>query len=793
MGYLVSTDIPNLISGISQQPWNVRLPTQAEEQVNCMSSVTDFLKRRPASKHIAKLRNTGFANGCIQHFINRDEQEKYLCLFTKDGAEVFDLLGNRKIVNTSASAQAYLASVVNPETDLRFLTINDYTFVLNRRKEVKMTSETSPRRSKEALVFIKAANYNTTYTVTLNGTSSSFTTEDGVAPADKPADKLSSAEIAENLANGIRISGFTVKATLNTIWIKSNNDTDFTVTATDTRSNTQISVFKNKVQRFSDLPTVAPNGYQIEITGDASSSFDNYYCTFEVSNAGTDIGTGVWIESVKPGMPYKLDASTMPHALVREADGTFSFKALEWDERTCGDEDSAPEPSFVGRTLNGLFFYRNRLSFLAGENVVMSETGEFFNFFPSTVTTMVDSDPIDVAASHTRSNNLEAAVVFAGGLVLFSEQCQFSLDHDTVLSASTVSIRPITEFEASLKVIPISSGKTVFFATSHGPFGGVREYITLPDKSEQNDATDISAQVPRYIQGHVRAMQCSTNEDILLLLSSNARKAIWVYKYFWNGSEKIQSAWFNFEMPGEVLALFFINTLCYLVMQYPDGVYLEVLDFAPGHSDEFSDFDYCIDRKITEAQCSIVNYDENNNQTRIKLPYAPSTIPVMVTRPADATQGQSGDELAVSPIPGEPMDFFVDGDIRSRKFFAGVSYRSSYIFSTFAMRGDAKGNAVTTGRLQLRSLMLNCSDTGFLKVIVEPDYRNPSIHTFTGRQLGHGSNLLGYLPLYTGVIRCPILAENTQVRIRLESESFLPFAVVNAGWEGFYNTRDRRQ
>ena len=69
MGKLVSSTIPNLISGVSQQPWNVRLPTQAEEQVNCQSSVTDFLKRRPATRHLARIRDTPAANGIASHHI----------------------------------------------------------------------------------------------------------------------------------------------------------------------------------------------------------------------------------------------------------------------------------------------------------------------------------------------------------------------------------------------------------------------------------------------------------------------------------------------------------------------------------------------------------------------------------------------------------------------------------------------------------------------------------------------------------------------------------------------------
>ena len=169
MGKLVSSTIPNLISGVSQQPWNVRLPTQAEEQVNCQSSVTDFLKRRPATRHLARIRDTPAANGIASHHINRDETEQYIVTADASGINVFDLEGNAKTVSVTGTGAAYLAAATAPNRDLRFLTINDYTFVLNRRVAVKTLPDLSPKRQPEAIVFIKQASYNTTYQLTLNG------------------------------------------------------------------------------------------------------------------------------------------------------------------------------------------------------------------------------------------------------------------------------------------------------------------------------------------------------------------------------------------------------------------------------------------------------------------------------------------------------------------------------------------------------------------------------------------------------------------------------------------------
>ncbi|GAB7497878.1 phage nozzle protein [Bilophila wadsworthia] len=795
MGKLVSSTIPNLISGVSQQPWNVRLPTQAEEQVNCQSSVTDFLKRRPATRHLARIRDTPAANGIASHHINRDETEQYIVTADASGINVFDLEGNAKTVSvTGTGAAGYLAAAATtPNRDLRFLTINDYTFVLNRRVTVKTLPDLSPKRPPEAIVFIKQASYNTTYSINLNGTAYSTTTEDGVAPADQPADKLSSLDICNALAQQLPKETFSVQTSNSTIWIRRHDGGDFTVKVQDSRSNTHMSVCKGKVQRFSDLPTVAPRGFVTEIIGDASSSFDNYFCVFEPSDAGDAFGSGTWKETVKPGIPCKLDPATLPHALIRQADGTFTFGPLKWGERSCGDETSAPFPSFVGRTLNGLFFYRNRLSFLSGENVVMSEVGEFFNFFLTTVTTLVDSDVVDVAASHTKSSILHHAVTFSGGLLLFSDQSQFVLEHDTVLSNATVSVKPVTEFEASMRAAPVSSGKTVFFATDKGEWGGVREYITLPDNSDQNDASDITAHVPRYVRGGISRLECSTNEDMLLVLSDQKRTSLWLYKYFWNGSEKIQSAWSRWDMCGEVLSAAILNTGIYLIMQYGDGVYLEKMDITPGYKDEGETFEYCLDRKLTEQDVTLGAYDAINKTTAITLPYdiPAGYTPVVVTR----TGGQDapGNLLRRVRVTG-PRTLTVEGpDAHGKKLFIGIPYTSSYTFSTFAIReGDNKGNAVTTGRLQLRRLTLNCSNTGFLHMHVTPKCRPTSTHTFTGRELGHGTNIIGAIPLYTGTISFPILSLNTQAEVKAESDSFLPFALVNASWEGFYNTRNAR-
>ena len=62
---LVSSSIPNLINGISQQPAEIRLASQAERQVNGLSSVARGLEKRPGTEHKAKLSSTAESDSFI--------------------------------------------------------------------------------------------------------------------------------------------------------------------------------------------------------------------------------------------------------------------------------------------------------------------------------------------------------------------------------------------------------------------------------------------------------------------------------------------------------------------------------------------------------------------------------------------------------------------------------------------------------------------------------------------------------------------------------------------------------
>jgi hypothetical protein len=786
---LISGSIPNLINGVSQQPAAIRLPSQCEEQINAYPSVVEGLKKRSPLEYVAKLNSLQVGNAFV-HTINRDTSERYVVIITNGDLKVYDLAGVEKTV-TFPNGTDYL-NTADPKTGFRAVTIADYTFLVNLSKVPQLTASVSPTYGSAGLVLVKQAVANSNYKVFVDGVQrASHSTATSNIQTDHIATQLAS-QLTTNLG-----AGWTITRVESTIEIKKNNGTAFRLSVEDSQAGTSLKSAKEKLQRFTDLPTVAPDGFIIEITGDQSSSFDNYFVQFETSDAGTTFGPGVWVETVKPGISWEIDSALMPHALIRQSDGTFKFEEITWGKRLVGDLKSAPDPSFIGTPINDIVFYKNRLGFLADENVIFSRAGQYYEFFPETVTTLLDSDPIDVAASSNRVSILRHAIPFDENLLLFSDQTQFILQGGDILTSKTVAITQKTAFENSKMVKPIGIGKNVLFAVNNGEFTQIREYF-VSDMNETNDAADVTAHVPKYIPRNMFKMAAATNEDVVCVLTGNDPNAIYVYKFYWRGDEKLQSAWSKWTLSSDctVLNIDFIESVLFVVTQRPDGVFLEKINVSPKRIDPGSRYLTHLDRRVQDDTPGVsVSYNASEDTTTWTLPYEISGVMQVVTRYSE-TGLNEGNILPVIEQTGNTVT--VNGQYDTQAVFIGQQYEMRYRFSHQFVKenspsGAGSGQAIIgQGRLQMRTWTLLFENTGFFKVEVTPKYRVTSTYKFTGSVLGSGNNQLGTIPLENGTYMFPIQSKNDQVTIDLVNDTFLPSHFLSAEWEALFTSRSRR-
>ena len=419
-----------------------------------------------------------------------------------------------------------------------------------------------------------------------------------------------------------------------------NSQYPFTVEVTDGKGDSYMRALNghDEVAQFGYLPgSKVPSGFVAKVSGDRSSGQDDYFVKWM---------DGVWKEAAQPVYPggvandgngkhnnptllvnarTTIKNTTMPVQLYKNfgtvnnvADSIyFVLETVDWGVREKGDTSSNPFPSFANYTgtalytINDIFFHRNRLGFVSDENVILSEVGSYFNFFHTTVLSVLDTAIIDVAVSNNQVAILKSAIPFQESLILFSDLQQFKLTSDQFLTPTSVTVDVATNFETSTDAKPVAAGKTIFFPFQRGAYSGIREYF-IDVASETNDANEISAHVPEYINGVVKKLAVSSNEEVLVVLSSTNRKEVGVYKYYYNDKEKLQSSWSKWTFDADVIDVAFVGSVAFLLFRRGDGandkVYLEKLNLSVDSATAVEDdkIGILLDRRVKLTNESLV-------------------------------------------------------------------------------------------------------------------------------------------------------------------------------------------
>lgn len=777
---LISQSIPNLINGVSQQPPSLRLNTQAELQENGLSSVVTGLSKRPSTTHVADLGTIANLDKAFIHTIRRDENEFYSMVVDTSGTiRVFDKDGVSKTVTNNAAS--YLSGLTDPSKEIAAVSIADTTFIVNKNTVVAKGTSTSPTRNPEALVYVKQSDYSSTYRLVLtkgvNTSTVEFATKGSTqastsetqnaergASTDKIAENLDtfsastvSTTFYTNITNGSAVTGLTVTRYGSVLHIQSTDSTDFQVEVGDSHGGEHLLVFKDETQSFSKLPVESPENFTIKIAGDNEKAQDDYYVSFS--------GEGVWKETVEPNILIDIDASTMPHQLKKLVSGNFQFDPVSYDDRDVGDDETNAYPSFIGFTLSDIFFHRNRLGVLADENVIFSRAGQFesFDFFRKSTLTVIDSDPIDVAVSSNKVSILKHAVPFNDSLLLFSDLTQFKVTGEPILSPDTINVSSTTEFEASLRAKPAQSGRFVYFGSRRGDYSGLWEYFVDTD-TDTNNAVEITAHVPEYLDGELKSIQASSNEDMIIVQTDDDPQALYIYRYYWQGRDRLQSSWSRWTFSGDVIGFSFNRADITLLIKRGTNLFLERINLSVDDATTYTTggFSIHLDRRVRLETSGLTT-----------IPYTDSSVTYI---------DQTGKIITLADVAGKLAN--------SEVVFAGVPFTFKYEFSKPVLKVNDR--PVTTGKFKLRNYAVVYDNTGFFEVDVAPLKRDVYTRSFTGRVVGSSANLLNQAAIESGTYVFGVLGDAEQISVTLKSSSHLPCTFQSAEWEGFYVLRSRR-
>lgn len=789
---LITKVIPSLINGVSQQPPAFRSPTQGDIQENGLSSVVNGLSKRPCSEHVAFMGALTNLDTAFIHTARRDYTTANHVVAYRENeittVKVYNQDGVEKVVTIDdATTQTYLNSALNPKEDLVAVSIADFTYILNKTVVCGQKSDKTSVYVPQCLVWVKDVNYGSTFRISITkggdtrflGFATKSATQDTTALVTIVEKGTKTNVIAQHLGdffNGYltqsaaydSYSNSTVGLPVNMAvsitgsvlhFFNTNGDmTDFTITCTDSFGGEYLKLFKGVTADFTKLPSQAPQNFRIAINGDNEKGQDDYWVMF--------VGS-VWNETIAPDTYYKVDQATLPITLKKDALGNFHLLATTWTDRLVGDDTTNPFPSFIGFTIADIFFHKNRLGFLSDENVIMARAGEYesYDFFKKTVLTSVDSDVIDIAVSSNKVSILKHAVSFSDSLILFSELTQFKLTSSSALTASTVTISSTTEFEASLSAKPQAVGKYIYFASRRGEYGSIWEYFIDSDLNT-NDAVEITSHVPSYIVGEISNIQASSNDNIIAVQGTNTNE-LYVYNYYWNTKEKVQSAWHRWTFSGEVITCSFNKSELTLVMRYSSGLYLERI-------------------RLTEDIAKPITYGLSIHLDRR---FMVSTLPFVTPYVDPSIQLVTiyGKRIATSEAIIEVT--------AGRPVFGGVPYTFRYRFSQQFLK-DSQQAPVLNCVLRVKRYTLYYSNSAYFKTKVYPITRIAAISgqasydkEFTGRIVGAITNTTDAAPLDTGIFTLAVLGSSDAIAVDIENDTHFPCIFQSATWEATYTMR----
>jgi hypothetical protein len=443
-----------------------------------------------------------------------------------------------------------------------------------------------------------------------------------------------------------------------------------------------------------------------------------------------------------------------------------------------------PWPSFNGRKIRDIFYHKGRLGVVADENVVLSRAGGLFNFFRKSVQDYLDSDPIDVQVTTPDVAIFQAVTEWNRDLFLWSEQAQFVLRGEPLLTPKTASLKLVSRYEVTPRVRPWVSGTHQYFMTYRTGYTEIMEYY----QNQQNDtyaARSITKHVPGLIAGNPIQIVGSEQFNMLAVLAGGDQRNIYVYNFLREPERLVQAAWGRWRFnPGcTVLGMFFQDEKFGVIKKQADGIFLDTMEIDPTATDLNANGRYTyLDRRIASSLLTVDYNVTRANETVWKLPHDIATdesegiVTVVERANGEVIATLESTRTGTSTIATS----LSTADYSAVDAYVGLLYDSEYTFSELHLR-EEDGFGRRDGRLTIRDINVAYQDTMDLDININP--LNSCDITYAIDSSASGTDGEKYVPV--GQL-------TSDVTITLKSTGHNPFTALSAWWDGMYHNRARK-
>ena len=843
----VTQQIPNFLGGVSRQTDDKKLINQLTECVNGYPDPTFGLLKRPGMKHtnvLKKADDTVFTKSELEDaawfFIDRATAGSYIGAIKDDDIFVWTAAEGTfcTVTNTGTS---YLTGT--KQDDYHFRSIQDTTIVTNKTVTTAMQADgtfvansqgtlklVSLTDGDECTVTIKGTTNGTEHTATATAQSSAtFTTFlTGTHASHDLLGAIQSLLEARHTASDTEFDGkWYLNSYANSITIRKTTEANdvvvdeepgsdvtysaFSLSAVGGPANNTLEAFQDDVTNVSELPLESFHDHNVKILN-SDTEDDDYYLKY-VAADGVG-GKGYWQETIARDVSPGLDNATMPHELANTGATTFTFGPITYKDRLTGDDNTNPQPSFVGKTISSSFFYSNRFGVLSEDNVIFGVANDNYNFFAKSALTQIDSDPIDLNVSSVRPVTLSDVLPSPQGLLLFSERQQFQVyaTDASILTPTSAVIRTLSNYEMATNVQPVDIGTTTAFV-SRVPGYSKLFTMALRDVEQTPVVVDISKAVLEWIPDTVDDLTVSPPNSIVMLVDRDT-SYLYMYRFYNNGKEDLFQAWVKWELPGTIQGARIINDAVTVVSQQEDEYTIgaiELDELPSGNvyatSSGFTGnvpLDMATRPVAPDDDTDAVVYDSTNDITKIYVPYTPiddKDAVMLLTVPTadkgtdaalDSDQGYWAKAIERIEDSTNFHYFEVKGDFTDYEdgIVVGYGYDLEAVLPKFYLRREQ--GADYTASLTIARVKMSVGRSGAIRFKLKPTGSNEwkdVQHTAEGDTYAGDTNPV----LQERVFTLPIHQRNTNFELKVTSDFPYPVSLVSMMWEGNYSNKYYRR
>ena len=621
---------------------------------------------------------------------------------------------------------------------------------------------------------------------------------------------------------------------INTVynWSQSN----FVVTVTQLSGSHNFEVGDEVFLAFSGGAGSAPPGPAFYTVAGVNANSTNF--TFLAPQSNNISGVNLTCTVSSDHMHAGFDPATMPHALINNRNGTFTFNKLDiatgqiygnenyWKDREVGDNTSNPFPTILGSPIQKMFFHRNRLGLISGEQIVMSQPGQYFNLFIVSAIAASDDNPIDITVSDVKPAFINHILPIQKGVMMFSDNAQFLLFTESdIFSPKTVRLKKVSSYECDASIQPVDLGTSVLFTSNVSGFARAFE-ITIIDDDAPPNIIEQTRVVPEFLPKTIDIAANSTSIGIVSYadkgaqaLDQNVSSNIYHYKYYNAGNQREQSAWYTWTVRGILNHMLYTSGNFYTVTYFNNQFMLSRHEYVSNSSSNNSyllgtgSLPVNVSRRLEpclDFSCIPTAITVTNDDTRLTLPFE-----------AGITGGLLASDIKVVCLSGNDTDgnsldgsvFFASAVVvglsqivvpnikidSSAKLIVGYKYDTTIELPTYYLNTGQNAYDLE-GDLRVSGINFELGISGPM------EFHLTSPFSYTDANGNVTKDIDDYIQYETGMItglsnfntipaklsktvRVPVQRKNDKYNLKIKVTDPFPIALISASWDGIYNQK----